>query len=338
MDKLLTRDDFREKVFARDNHTCVFCDKPAEDAHHILERRLWPDGGYYLSNGASVCGEHHMACERTDISVEEVLAACKITKRILPEQLYDDQIYDKWGNPIMPNGTRLRGELFDDESVQKVLAGKLDLFIRYVKYPRTYHLPWSQNVPEDDRVMPSVAQFEGRRVIATVKMDGENTTWYCDYNHARSVDSANHPSRNWAKALWAQKCADIPEGYRVCLENLYAQHSIAYDDLESYVYGFSFWDDKNICQSWDDTMEWFQLMEITPVPVLYDDIFDEKKLRNLHNSLDLSKCEGYVLRVADSFHYSQFRKSVAKFVRKNHIQTVKHWMQGQPIVPNKLRK
>lgn len=338
MDKLLTRDQFREQVFARDNHTCVFCDKPAVDAHHILERRLWPDGGYYLSNGASVCAEHHMACERTEISVEDVLAACKIKKRILPEHLYDDQIYDKWGNPVMPNGTRLRGELFEDESVQKVLVASLPLFVRYIKYPRTYHLPWSQNVPEDDRVMQSVAHFEGERVIITKKMDGENTTWYSDYNHARSIDGANHPSRNWAKALWAQKCGDIPEGHRICLENLYAQHSIPYDDLESYVYGFSYWDDKNVCQSWDDTLEWFELMEITPVEVLYDDIFDEAKIRNLHKSLDLTKCEGYVLRLAKPFHYSQFRKSVAKFVRKNHIQTVKHWMQGQPIVPNKLRK
>ncbi len=27
--KLLTRDDFREGVFARDNHKCVFCGEPA---------------------------------------------------------------------------------------------------------------------------------------------------------------------------------------------------------------------------------------------------------------------------------------------------------------------
>lgn len=43
--KLLTRDNFREAVFARDNNTCVFCSLPAKDAHHIIERRLWKDGG-----------------------------------------------------------------------------------------------------------------------------------------------------------------------------------------------------------------------------------------------------------------------------------------------------
>ena len=45
-EKLLTRDNFRESVFDRDNHKCVFCDKHAKDAHHIMERRLFNDGGY----------------------------------------------------------------------------------------------------------------------------------------------------------------------------------------------------------------------------------------------------------------------------------------------------
>jgi 5-methylcytosine-specific restriction endonuclease McrA len=45
---LLTRDEFRVGVFARDGKTCVACGKPGQDAHHIIERRLWPDGGYYL--------------------------------------------------------------------------------------------------------------------------------------------------------------------------------------------------------------------------------------------------------------------------------------------------
>jgi len=73
--KLLTCDEFREAVFARDGHKCVFCGARAEDAHHIIERRLWPDSGYYLDNGASVCEKHHLDCEQTTISVEDVRAA-----------------------------------------------------------------------------------------------------------------------------------------------------------------------------------------------------------------------------------------------------------------------
>jgi hypothetical protein len=340
--KLLTRDDFREGVFKRDNYKCVFCDKPAQDAHHILERRLWPDGGYYLDNGASVCGEHHIKCETTEISVEDVRHACGITKVIIPPHLYDDQVYDKWGNPVQANGTRLKGELFFDESVQKILGqgGVLDLFTHYVKYQRTYHLPWSPSPSSDDRVMSEadmLRNFAGKRVIATKKMDGENTTMYPDYIHARSIDSRNHPSRNWVKNFWAQISGDIPEGWRVCGENLYAEHSIKYDNLESYFYGFSIWNERNVCLEWNEMLQYFELMGITPVEVIYDDIFDLKKISELHKTLDLAVEEGFVLRVAESFSYADFRNSVAKWVRKNHVQTVKHWMHGQPIVPNELK-
>ena len=121
MSKLLTRDEFREAVFARDNHKCVFCGAPAVDAHHIIERRLFTDQGYYLDNGASVCAECHIKCETTEYSVEDVRLACGIKKIIVPAHLYPDHQYDKWGNPIMSNGQRLKGELFFDESVQKIL-------------------------------------------------------------------------------------------------------------------------------------------------------------------------------------------------------------------------
>ena len=174
---LLSRDAFREGVFARDQHKCVFCEQPAVDAHHILERRLWGDsGGYYLDNGASVCADHHMQCEMTVISVEDVRDACGILKPILPDHLYDDAIYDKWGNIILANGMRLRGELFFDESVQKVLGqGQvLGLFTNRVKYPRTYHAPWSEGITDDDRMHKDMSVFVGRRVIVSTKMDGEN--------------------------------------------------------------------------------------------------------------------------------------------------------------------
>jgi hypothetical protein len=340
---LLSRDEFREGVFKRDGHKCVFCDKPAVDAHHILERRLFqgPDeiGGYFMNNGASVCEEHHLACEMTTISVQEVRDACGITKPVIPSHLYEDHEYDKWGNIVLPNGTRLKGELFNDESVQKVLAkgGVLDLFTHWVKYPRTHHVPWSEGLNPDDRMLPNMSHFEGRRVIVTEKMDGENTTMYQDYIHARSLDGRNHASRNWVKNFWGQICGDIPLGWRVCGENLFAKHSIAYDQLPTYFMGFSMWNDRNECLSWDETLEYFNLMGITPVPVLYDGIYDETAIKALYNpKTDWQTREGYVIRVADGFAYGQFRTSVAKFVRKNHVQTVKHWMHGQAIEQNGL--
>jgi len=336
MRELLTRIAFREGVLARDNYSCVFCGKPAQDAHHILERRLWPDGGYYLDNGASVCGEHHLLCESTEIDLDTVRQACKITKPIIPPHLYDDMPYDKWGNPVLPNGQRLRGELFFDPSIQKVLAPVLNLFTHLVKYPRTHHLPWSENVNDDDRMMSSTDAFQGKEVVVTTKMDGENTTMYQDHIHARSLDSISHPSRSWVKGFWASIRMDIPEAWRICGENLYAEHSIAYNDLPSYFLGFSVWNDQNICLNWDDTQEWFGLLGITSVPVLYRGIYDEAKIKALWSAQNWERMEGYVVRLTESFPAMEFRHKMGKFVRAKHVQTVKHWMHGQPMKVNQL--
>ena len=335
--KLLIRDEFREGVFKRDGHKCVFCEKPAADAHHIIERRVWGNGGYFIDNGASVCEQHHIECEKTKITVEQVREKCGITKPVLPEHFYHDQIYDKWANIILPNGQRLKGELFYDLNVQKILADVLNEFTSYVKYPRTYHVPWSDNMNDDDRMIDNMKGFEGKRVIVTEKMDGENTTMYRDHIHARSIDSDTHVSRNWVKNFWSRFANDIPEGWRVCGENLWAKHSIGYESLPAYFMGFSIWNEKNECLDWDDTTSWFNLLSIQSVPVLYDGIYDEAKIKALYNKENWQSKEGYVIRLADRFSYGDFRKSVCKYVRKNHIQTVKHWMHGQAIERNLLR-
>lgn len=337
-EKLLSRDDFRNKVFQRDNFKCIFCNDEAKDAHHIIERRLFSDGGYYLSNGATVCEVHHLECEKTNISVEEIREKLNITKPILPEHFYDDQIYDKWGNIILSNGNRLKGELFFDESVQKILKDHLDKFVPYVKYCRTYHLPWSQSVSKDDKIIKNLDNFINHNVVVTEKMDGENTSLYKDYYHARSIDSGNHESRNWCKNFWSSIKNDIPDGWRICGENLYAKHSIQYNNLDSYFYGFSIWDERNNCLSWEDTIYWFKLFNIINVPILYEGKFDEKIIKSLYDDSKYENSEGYVVRICDSFKYGDFKNKVAKFVRKNHINTTKHWFFGSKIEKNTLKE
>lgn len=337
MSALLTRDKFRESVFTRDNHKCVVCGAPAVDAHHIIERRLFNDGGYRTDNGASLCSDHHLEAEKTNISVEEIREYAGITKIVLPDHMYSDVIYTKWGDIILENGTRIRGELFEDESVQKIIAEHLNEYVRYIKYPRTYHVPWSPGVTEDDRVNSTMSSFEGERVIVSLKADGENSSCYPDgYIHARSVDGRNHWSRDWLKNFAQTFVYDLDEDMRVCGENLYAVHSIQYDELESYFYGFSLWKGMQ-CLSWDDTMEYFKILGITPVEVIYDGIYDEKILKDLAKNMDLTTNEGYVVRKADSFLYRDFKNSVAKFVRANHVQTSKHWFFGTALGTNKLK-
>lgn len=337
---LLTRDAFREGVFARDDNKCVICAAAAQDAHHILERRLWPDGGYYLNNGASLCGTHHLEAERTILSVEEIREKVGITKPILPPHLYRDQVYDKWGNPVLPNGTRLRGDLFYDESVQKVLAegGVLPLFTSLVKFPRTYHLPWSPGLTKDDRQMSVEDPFKGQQVVATVKMDGENTTIYRDGLHARSLNYEPHPSRSWVKTLAGRIQHEIPEGWRLCGENLYAEHSIPYKNLDDYFLLFSIWNEKNVCLSWDETKEWATLLDLKMVPTIYEGMGDRSNIERLYSaSYNNDPCEGYVVRLREAFPYSAYRAAVGKYVRANHVTTHGHWMR-QIVKPNGLSR
>lgn len=121
-DPLLSRDQFRERIFARSLGACVLCGKPAADAHHILERKLYPDGGYYLSNGAAVCEQCHLDCEYTRVSVERVRQAAGITDPVLPPGFGLDTIYDKWGNRQWSSGLRSVGPLEQDTGMRRALA------------------------------------------------------------------------------------------------------------------------------------------------------------------------------------------------------------------------
>lgn len=337
MFKLLTRDEFREGVFKRDGHLCVVCKNKAVDAHHLIERRLFKDGGCYIENGASVCQEHHLAAESTVLSCDELRKLAGITKFPTPEHLYPEQPYDKWGNPILSNGMRLKGELFHDQSVQKIISPVLHLFVDKIKYPRTFHLPWSPGVTNDDKILESLDGFNNKEVVVTIKLDGENTNLYRDYLHARSIEYNPHPSRSWIKSLHAKIAHEIPEGWRVCGENLYAKHSIKYNNLDDYFLVFSIWNEKNVCLSWDETKEWAELFGLKIVPELYRGPFDENKIKSLYTPIfNGDDCEGYVVRICDSFHYKEFRKVAGKFVRKNHVVTHDHWIHST-VEPNQIK-
>ncbi|GAA1026244.1 hypothetical protein GCM10009557_03290 [Virgisporangium ochraceum] len=199
-------------------------------------------------------------------------------------------------------------------------------------YPRTPHLPWSPGKASDDVTAADLSGFAGREVVVTEKLDGENTTLYADGLHARSLDSAHHPSRAWVKALHGRIAGGIPAGWRVCGENMFARHSIAYDDLDSYFYAFSVWRGDD-CLDWAGTVRFARMLGV-PVPrTLWRGIFDERALRALR--LDTARQEGFVVRTTEGFPRAGFAARVAKWVRPAHVQTDTHWMQA-PVVPNGL--
>ena len=206
-----------------------------------------------------------------------------------------------------------------------------------VKYPRTPHLPWSPGATSDDKMLKNIGHFLEMDIVATEKMDGENTTITFDYTHARSLDSVDHPSRHWLKSMWMKKRFDLPKGLRIHGENLYAKHSIKYEELPSYFIVFAVSEGENfLC--WDETVEWCQLLDLHHAPILYRGKFDEKLIKDIYSGKSKfgGSQEGYVIRNIKSFPINKFGENVAKFVRTGHVQTDQHWMT-QKIKVNKLK-
>ncbi len=207
------------------------------------------------------------------------------------------------------------------------------------KYPRTPHMPLSPSYTMDDEHMIDFKYFEdsGENVVVTEKMDGENTTLYSTHWHARGVGyPRSHPSRDWMSAYWANVAASIPGGWRVCGENLYAKHSIHYQNLPAYFLVFNVWNAQNEALSWNATVDFCEKAGMMHVPVLYQGPFHFETLTTLLNMLDLSIQEGIVIRPSGAIPYDEFGRRVAKWVRPNHIQSEKHWFQSK-VIKNGLR-
>lgn len=215
-----------------------------------------------------------------------------------------------------------------------------------IKYPRTYHLPWSEGVHSDDKVIKNLSQFDGMEIVVTEKMDGESTSMYPDYMHARSLSSAHNFTRDWAKKMQSILAHDIPDGWIFSFENVAYVHSIVYKDLESFCYLLSIWNDKNFCLSYDEQCQWADILDLAQPKVLYRGVYDAQLLQKLSKELDLNQIEGYVIRNVEAFHRDDFEKNMGKFVRANHVQPnhavegeanteVEHWLKN--TYPNELK-
>ncbi|SFZ85937.1 hypothetical protein SAMN02983003_3109 [Devosia enhydra] len=202
------------------------------------------------------------------------------------------------------------------------------------KYGRTYHLPISPGATADDKVMPAVDGLMVDDLLITEKMDGENTTIHLGGTHARSPDSRHHPSRDWLKAFAAGISPRLRPDERIIGENLYARHTIAYDDLPSFFLGFALVLGDRF-QSWDATLMRFQELGITPVRTLYRGSYTATLFADMAAALHAQRQEGFVARIADGFSEADMPVRMGKFVRANHVHSGEHWMKAQ-MVPNRL--
>lgn len=345
----MTRGEFRERCVDRDGGQCLVpaCDsRVTEDpdgpgeVHHILERKLWDDGGYVPRNGASVCNEHHRLAESNIIPPQAFWRWIGVTDPPLPnDRLVTDKDVNKWGEALPTP----RWQEYRD----------------YIKYPSTRHLPWSHERDDDDTAHSSIEFLTRYPLVVTVKMDGGNCMLVKDMDNPIRARNGRHADKEhfdmakqwyWENDLYSQ----LPEHYQVFGEWLYAKHSIHYgcdcdepcEDigpaLRDYFQVFGVYDTRyQLWLGWNETVEFADRLGLTMVPKVGEFYFEEPyeawdELYDLSQTVVDDGHEGIVVRSAHPFHYGQIEQRLGKYVRPGHVkEDEKHW-SNRPLVQNRL--
>ena len=205
------------------------------------------------------------------------------------------------------------------------------------KYPRTPHLPGSPGMTEDDKRISAAGLAnlrDGRELVVTEKMDGGNLTWYRDAFHGRSLDSGTHAWDTAARALWAQVRFDIPEGWRISGESMWARRSVPYEKLPGVYIVFGIWDENQVLRPWDETVEWATLLGLPTAPLLYRGTDFKLATSAWREQRDEEASEGFVVRDAGAFSQAEFGLHIAKWVRAGHVRTRDDWRHRDDFATN----
>ena len=212
------------------------------------------------------------------------------------------------------------------------------------KYPRTFHFPWSPGGTSDDKRLSDVSPLVGVDIVVTEKCDGSNLTYTRKNVFSRSHSGPpSHASFDLAKATHGRIAHMISEGISVFCEYCYAVHSITYAALPQYSLVFGVRDDATgLFWDWDMVAAQAVDLGLPTVPILFRGVVNStEELRALTERLSREPStfggarEGIVARVVAQFPEGEFGKKVAKWVRKDHVQTDEHWLH-QAIVAQKL--
>lgn len=211
------------------------------------------------------------------------------------------------------------------------------------KWPKTQHWPWSPSPHQPHRYHADPARFVNRPVRITEKLDGGNTCLHRGFTFARSSGQpATEPWFDWVKNCRAPLTVVLPDDLYLYGENLYAIHSIEYDPLPDFWFLFGALQHgrfTSVC----DLQVIADECGFTTVPTVFEGEFssvDEITTWFETNVKEPSvygpNREGFVIRILEAFDFGDFPLAVAKYVRKNHIQTDTHWTKTWR--PAKLRK
>jgi hypothetical protein len=212
-----------------------------------------------------------------------------------------------------------------------------------MKYPRTFHLPWSPGGTKDDKKMKSVDSLLNREIIISEKLDGSNSCFETSGVFARSHGQApKHASFDLLKQKYYNLQNFIKPDEQIFLENCFAVHSITYEELSDFCFVLNI-REKNLWLSQEQVEQRARELNLKSAPVLFKGTIKSslelEKLTSHLSSLPSiygGEREGVVVRVSDSFLDKDFSHCVAKWVRKDHVQTDEHWM-NKAIVKQKFK-
>ena len=213
------------------------------------------------------------------------------------------------------------------------------------KYPRTYHLPFSLEIHSDDKQLDDLSSFINRDIIITEKLDGGNCCIHRGNVYARSTNSVTTCSSfDYVKKEESWKTLGFENLYFYG-ENVYAKHTIFYERLTHFFYLFAIREIKENVDRWmgiNELIFYSRSLNMPLVPTLFKGRFKDPIEIESWMLTEISKPsefgdlrEGFVIRIQDEFSANLYNNSVAKFVRKNHVQTDEHW--SKKWTPNKMR-
>lgn len=211
-----------------------------------------------------------------------------------------------------------------------------------MKYPRTYHVPFSPGATKDDKKLKDgwFEYYRGKEIVLTEKLDGENSC-LCQ----RGVFARSHGAETrspWSINLWGDDGlywkvkGFIDDDLLVFGENLYGEHSIHYSKLKDYFHVFACYNETtDKWWSWDDVKFVSKVLGVPHVPTLWRGKAEsEDQIKEIiFQTMNMSSAygdtkEGVVMRVTDEFDGDEFPNYVCKYVRPNHVQTDEHWTRN----------
>lgn len=360
------RKQFRDTVYSETSHTCIvpWCEADADDAHHVIERALWEDGGYIPANGAAVCNHHHQAAEANAIPPQAFWLWKGISEPRLPTTV-DSVAVDKWGTEF-------------DTPPWKEHRDR-------IKYPSSRHLlPLYWHDPEtcadsrtehDDTGLETLEAFVGQPLVVTHKIDGSNCMLVSDVDSPVRARNGKTPLETMERLYgdnglyWQQRVHEkLPDRLQVFGEWTQYKHSIHYgcdcddpcDDIgpqlgeltdvtddRAYFQVFGVYDTTfDLWLSWPETQSVAAELGFPTVPVLYcEDAADTPTFETVHDARQTlityardviaNGGEGIVVRSKYPFHYDQFSHALGKYVRENHVtDDSDHWRTQHPPINN----